>query len=296
MELINSFIKAIWEFICKLFNTFCNNLNDYLTQVIKEMYKIITKFPELKSVTELQEIYNYTMIVAIFCITILIVYIGARMFITSNNTMRKIELKSIFGRIIYCTSFFVSVRVIIDLIIKLNNTLVEIFTIRFDVISSLSAITQINNAILLISAVLTIYQIYLALKIIVGYWLRVAEVFLMYIVSPIMAVIWINPNWGGYLNQWCSRLVNLIFTQFIQVLIMVLYSKLIVRFFSTGDISGLCLGIAFFILMNNAPNWLSTFMSADNSAMIMAKTFKSVKSKVGKLNILKPKKIIEENK
>ncbi|MFW6015060.1 MAG: conjugal transfer protein TrbL family protein, partial [bacterium] len=103
----------------------------------------------------------------------------------------------------------------------------------------------------------------------------------------VMMVLWINPNWGGYLSEWIRRSSSLIFTQFIQVLILALYSKLVHRFFISGSISSLCLAAAFLILMTNVPSLLQRFIAPDSSGAIMAKTYRSITNKPKQYNSIK---------
>lgn len=265
----------------ELWSSFAGWIYENLTQTLKMMYSLITKFPNISDISELNGIWNFVTLVSVGCIGLIITYLGTKMFIDSSSK-KQINVMIIFERLVYSSCFIAVNRVIIDLLIDFNNTLVDVFIKKFDLLNSLNPDIYISDWVGLVAVGLAIFQLFLSVKIMIGYFLRVAEVSLMYVTTPIMCTLWINPNWSGHLNSWINRLVSLIFTQFAQVIILIIYSRLIFDFFGSISVFNICLGSAFLILMNNMPSWIEKYISPDNSGKIMANTCKSVFKK-GKL-------------
>lgn len=281
---MNIDFSGIWE-------RFSNWIYENLTFTLKMMYSLITKFPKISEMTELNTIWQFVTLISVGCIGLVIVYLGFKMFV-STSSANKINIVTIFERLVYSSCFIAVNRLLIDLIIDFNNTLVDVFVKKFDLINLLNPDVYISEWVGLVAVGLAIFQLFLSVKIMIGYFLRVAEVTLMYVTTPIMCTLWINPNWSGHLNTWINRLVSLIFTQFAQVIILIIYSQLIFGFFESISIFNICLGSAFLILMNNMPSWIEKYISPDNSGKIMVNTCKSVfkKGKVTKNLLNKSKK------
>lgn len=281
---MNIDFSGIWE-------RFSNWIYENLTSTLKMMYSLITKFPKISEMTELNTIWQFVTLISVGCIGLVIVYLGFKMFV-SVSSANKINIVTIFERLVYSSCFIAVNRLLIDLLIDFNNTLVDVFVKKFDLINLLNPDVYISEWVGLVAVGLAIFQLFLSVKIMIGYFLRVAEVTLMYVTTPIMCTLWINPNWSGHLNTWINRLVSLIFTQFAQVVILIIYSQLIFGFFESISIFNICLGSAFLILMNNMPSWIEKYISPDNSGKIMVNTCKSVfkKGKVTKKLLNKSKK------
>ena len=281
---MNIDFSGIWE-------RFSNWIYENLTSTLKMMYSLITKFPNISEMTELNTIWQFVTLISVGCIGLVIVYLGFKMFVSASSA-NKINIVTIFERLVYSSCFIAINRLLIDLIIDFNNTLVDVFVKKFDLINLLNPDVYISEWVGLVAVGLAIFQLFLSVKIMIGYFLRVAEVTLMYVTTPIMCTLWINPNWSGHLNTWINRLVSLIFTQFAQVIILIIYSQLIFGFFESISIFNICLGSAFLILMNNMPSWIEKYISPDNSGKIMVNTCKSVfkKGKVTKNLLNKSKK------
>lgn len=278
---------------------FCTWIYSNLTETLKVMYSLITKFPKISEMGELYGIWEFIMVVSLVGMCIAIVFLGVKMFINSTSTSNQIQVKTIFGRLIYATSFIAVSKPFIDLLIDFNNTLVDVFCTKFDLITMLGQDVYIGSVVGLVAVGVAVFQLFLSCKIMIGYFLRVAEVSLMYVTSPIMAALWINPSWGGHFSSWNCRMVSLIFTQFAQVVILIIYSKIIFSFFISGGIFSLCLGAAFLILMDSTPSWIEKYIAPDNSGKIMVNTCKQMNNNRKKVtnfyNKNKKKKVVEED-
>lgn len=284
--------NIIWEFLAQL----SLSVYDGLVYLMREMIKLITHFPTIRDIPEIKTIWIFMMLLSFSCIGLIIVWLATKNFISLGNIIKTVEMKVVFGRLLYALIFVGVSLIFIDWLITFNNLLVDILVMRFDVLRPLNYISSQFFGANLAAAALIIFQMYLSIKIMIGYWLRVAEVNLMAITSPAMYTLWINPSWGGFLNSWLQRLVALIFTQFVQVLILVLYGMVIYKFFEKGTISSLCLAAAFLMLMNNVPTFINRFMVPDNSVQIMQKTWnkitgtpEKVKTAAGKINKVRQK-------
>lgn len=262
---------------------FCVWVYQNLTETLKIMYSLITKFPKISDMGELYGIWEFITIISLVGMCITIVFLGVKMFINSASASNQIQVKTIFGRLIYATCFVAVSKPCIDLLIDFNNTLVDIFCNKFDLINVLNQDIYANSWVGLVAVGIAIFQLFLAGKIMIGYFLRIAEVALMYVTNPIMSTLWINPSWSGHFSSWVSRLVSLIFTQFAQVVILIIYSKVIFGFLISGNVFSLCLGAAFLILMQSMPSWIEKYIAPDNSAKIMVNTCKKINNSRKKL-------------
>lgn len=278
MNIVQQITDGIVDAALTFFNLVIDNIYSALVWLMQEMLKLISKFPYMVDVPEIYTVWKLMTCISLACVGLIVVYMAFESFAGSASAMKSLELKNLIGRIMYAVIFIACSRIFIDFLIKINNTLVEIFILKFDIAGSFNHIKTDNFIGNIVAAALIAYQMYLAIKIMIGYWIRVAEVFLMYVASPAMCILWIK--WQSHLGNWISRLSTLIFTQFTQILIMVLYSKLIYRFFEAGSISNLCLAAACLILMTNTPGWLQQFIAPNNSFDIMHKTYSQVKGKV----------------
>ena len=270
--IINS-ANFIWEFLKQL----SDSIYGAMTYSMQEMIKLIVKFPSVRDMPEMYIIWKYMLFLSLTCIPIIFIYCGSKnLFAFNGNIIRNIELKSLLTRLCYMLVLILGSLPFIDWMVILNNTLIEVLMIRFDkaTFQHMTAPSVTGN---LLATILIIYQIYLVFKIIIGYWLRVAELNLMAVISPMVFTMWINPNWGSYLGAWTGRIYNLIFTQFIQVLILVIYGQTLYKFYETGTIPSLCLSIATLMLMNNVPAFFQLFVGRDNSGYILANTFRGAR-------------------
>ena len=268
--------------------------------VLKTMYLLLTKFPKISQMGELYDVWHFVTLISLLCMTICIIYLGTKLFINSASISNKIEMNTIFGRLIYATAFIASSKILIDLLIDFNNSLIDVFVSKFQLIDTMSNNIYVNGWTELVAIGLAIFQLYIAIKIMIGYFLRVAEVALMYVTNPIMCCIWVNPSWGGHLGAWISRLVSLIFTQFAQVLILIIYVKMIFGFYASLQFYNLYLGSAFLILMHQTPSWIQKYIAPDNSGKTIVNTYKEIKNNrtsLGKVyNKIKVGKEVKEDK
>jgi uncharacterized membrane protein YphA (DoxX/SURF4 family) len=289
---IGVFFSSIFSWLGTQITAGANAVYSGLVWAMEEMVKLISVFPTMKSMPEVYTIWNFMTILSISCIAVILLYLGIKSLSSSSgnsNLGRSVELKMILPRI-FCAGIFIILTIpFVDILINFNNVLIEILSVKFNVIKALqyiSAPTFLGN---LVAIILIFFQMYMAIKIMIGYWLRVAEVVLMVVVSPAIFTLWINPNWGGYIKEWISRLVTLIFTQFIQILIMVIYGQIIYRFFYTASISSICLAASLLILMNNVPQFLTRFMAKDNSLQIIQNTYRKIRNTTHKVSTIKNK-------
>lgn len=279
MDWIQQLLASAGEKIQTFFFRLSENIYNGLMFLMQEMIKLIREVPLIKDTPEIRDIWLMMLYISCSFITLIIVYLAFKNMCSIGDITRTIEMKNIFGRLIYTLVLILGSLTFVDWLITFNNLLVDFLMNTFKVEESMQYLSSDNFISNLVAAALIIYQMYLAIKIMIGYWLRIAELNLMVVASPVVFVLWINPNWGSYLSEWVRRIVSLIFSNFIQVLLMVLYSKMVLRFFNTGTISSLCLAAAFLILMNNTPTFFDRFVSKDNSAQIVSKTFKNITNK-----------------
>jgi hypothetical protein len=265
-EYLNS-NNFIWEFISQL----CSSLYSGWTYVMQEMIKLLVAFPLIREISGVHAVWKMILLTSLTCVALIFVYVAAKnLFSVGNSFIRHTEMKVVFARMIYMMVFIMGSLPFIDWMIIFNNTLIGAIISKFGVAQFITDNPNKTFAGDLIASLLAIYQIYLAVKIIVGYWFRVAETNLMVAVSPIMFTLWMNPSWGGYLGIWLSRLMVLVFTQFVQVLILVLYNQMFVGFLGAGTLSSLALAVATLMLMDKVPDIFKQFSGGQNGVDIMA--------------------------
>ncbi len=261
------------EITQNLLNTLCPKLNN----LTREMLKSITHMPYLKDLPELLPIYNYIKYISLSLSGCIVGYKGLKL-LFSNDESDKIESKQIFGRLSYSFILGSLSLQFIDLLISANNCVSDLIISKFDI----SMFTFPATTGMLLPIAIFLFQIFEILKILIGFWMRMAELVFAGVISPAMFTCWINSEWSGYLKSWSKRVSVLVFTQVVLVLILVIYSMMLKGWCLTGSINGACLSIATLLLLNKGPKILQGY--ADNSAYEDAKSTvtKIINSKIVK--------------
>jgi hypothetical protein len=278
--------NGISDFLLNLTETIYSGL----LYIMTEMINLICKLPLISSFPELHPIWKFMTYGSLSLIGLIIVYIAVKNLIGSTgNIVKVVEMKLVMGRMIYALIFIVLSPLIINWNIMFNNILIEALVSRFSVKDALTLMCTGSIVGNLVAMTLILVQMYLIIKVIIGYWLRLGELLLMYVAGPAIYTAWINPAWGGYLSEWWKRITTLIYTNFFQVLILAIYGKVVFRFFTAGTVSGICLGISLLILMTNVPSFFSKFMAVDNAPRIMSGMAKKITKGSRKINLIKSK-------
>ena len=81
---MNMDFSGLWE-------KFSNWIYENLTYTLKIMYSLITKFPKISEITELNSIWQFVTLISIGCIGLVITYLGFKMFVSTSSN-NKINL------------------------------------------------------------------------------------------------------------------------------------------------------------------------------------------------------------
>lgn len=254
---------------------------------LSEMMDFVLHTPLVADNEIIVTIWGTVRIVSFAIIGIMFVWEGFKKVISTDNVIRTVEFKEMFVRMVYGVILAVFSLDIIDIMIHFNNALID--TVKGLLPMHVESTLNVNGVFsFIMTAVLVVVQLVLGVKLILQYWMRIAEIWLMAILGPLMYTLWINPKWGNYLGQWINRLITTIFTTFVWALILSIYSGMVtmvasagmlVGFPTLGPIAAICLSIAMLLVMIETPSYFRSFMDNQPNALQMAKnTFRNVKN------------------
>lgn len=245
---------------------------------IKEMLDFVLYTPTIAGDPIVDKIWNIVRTISFSLVGVMFVWEGFKKGI-SSDLIRTVEFKQMFIRMIYGIILSVFSLDLIDILINFNEALVMTMKDNFTI--------QINNDFntvgifsTIMTMILLVVQIVIGVKLILQYWMRIAELWFMAVVGPVMYTLWINPNWAGYLGSWFRRLTSTIFTTFAWSILIAIYSALVsmvasagmlVGYPTLGPVAGMCLSIALLLVMIETPSFLREFMHSHDSALKLAK-------------------------
>lgn len=308
MSLIDDFKKSLEEAIQSRVDSFTTEMSNILHTVfssvesaankfLKEMIDFVLYTPTLAEDPIVFKLWTIVRIISFSLVGMIFVWEAFKKLFSTDNVVSSVEFKTMLTRMIYGLILAVFSLDIIDLMINFNQAFIETIKLNFTI--SLDQNLTINGVFGFIMVIaLLIIQIVLAIKLILQYWMRIAEIWMMAIFGPILYILWINPNWGGYLRQWVSRLTSTIGTTLVWAILFAIYSALVslvsatgmlVGFPTLGPIASMCLSIALLLTMNHTPAFLRGFMQNQQSVIdIMKSTANDVVSTTKKpINIVR---------
>lgn len=279
---VNSYLDGImsdlYEKMKELANHAMEQIQSGANIFLKEMLDFVLYTPTLANDPIIEKLWNIVRTISFSLIGLMFVWEGFKKGV-SSDLIRTVEFKQMFVRMIYGLVLSVFSLDLIDIIIRFNEALVttmkDNFTIQLD--SGLQS-TGVFSSIMILA--LLVVQVVIGIRLILQYWMRIAELWFMAIIGPIMYTLWINPNWSGYLGQWFRRLTSTVFTTFAWSIIIAIYSAMIsmiasagmmVGFPTLGPIAGMCLSIALLLVMVETPSFLRQFIDSHQSAVTLAK-------------------------
>jgi len=254
---------------------------------LSEMMEFVLHTPLIAENEVIVTLWGTVRVVSFAIIGIMFAWEGFKKVISSDNVIRAVEFKEMFVRMIYGIILAVFSLDIIDLMITFNNVLIDTVTGIFPMVTDATLSVNGVFSFVMVTA-LVIVQLVLGVKLILQYWMRIAEIWLMAVLGPLMYTLWINPSWGNYLGRWVSRLTTTIFTTFVWALILAIYSGMVsmvaatgmlVGFPTLGPIAGICLSIAMLLVMIQTPDFLRAFLDNQPNALALIKsTYNNVKN------------------
>lgn len=249
-----------------------NLIGEHLEKVMQEMINTITEMPHISSIKGIIPVYNIIRAISIGSISAIVAFKGLKM-ILSYDENSKLEGKQLMGRIAYSVVLGNLSLPFIDVMIDFNNMLIKTLTSRFSLVPLLGS--NVNKAYgVIIISILLLLELFCTIKIMIQFWMRMSELVFTGVISPLIFTLWINEQWGGYLRQWTRRVVVLIFSQFCQILMLILYS-MIVSGLALSGFNGLCLAIGTLLLIMETPKVLNGLMDTGSNFRSVKRTINS---------------------
>jgi len=274
MDYLNEFFKFIYDrgHDAVIANNTNNNLTNNevlgvnIEKIMKIMLDTISHMPLLSSLREMMTAYYMVLIISLSCISCIFAYKGIKM-LFSLDEIDRLEGKQIFSRLVYSLILGILSLKYIDALIIFNNLIISFMISKLSIMPTISNID--NSYGIILPIFLLLIELGILIKILIGFWMRMAELIFAGIISPIMFTLWINNEWSGFLKSWNKRIIVLIFTQSTQVLLLIIYTLMLNEWMLSGTLNGICLSVAALFSLDRAPKVLQTF--ADNSAYADAK-------------------------
>lgn len=280
MNPINEYISGFWERGMyssprnKLFNE--DKVVESLNTIITDTLEAITTMPTISSIKGIMPIYDYVKCISFGCMGAVVCYRGVKMLFSLDEIDNK-EGRTLLGRIAYSTAFSMMSIKFIDIMIEFANTLIKILVSRFS-ISTL--IPQMKGKGILLALLLLLVELFVSVKILISFWMRMAELVFSGVISPVIFVLYINKEWSGFLKSWWKRVTILVFTQVAQVLLLIVYSAMINGLILSGSFNSICLAIATLFLVDKTPRVLSGLMDTQNNVRTASRTVRNTTNTV----------------
>lgn len=280
MNPISEYVAGFWErgMYSPSQNNFINEekIIENLNTIITEMLGSITKMPTISSIKGIMPIYDYVKCISFGCMGAVVCYKGIKMLFSPDEIDNK-EGRTLLGRIAYSTAFSIMSIKFIDIMIEFANTLIKVLISRFS-ISTL--IPHMKGTGILLAVLLLLVELFASVKILISFWMRMAELVFSGVISPVIFVLYINKEWAGFLKGWWKRIAILIFTQVAQVLLLIVYSIMINGLILSGSFNSICLAIATLFLVDKTPRVVSGLMDTQNNVHTATRTIKNAKSTI----------------
>jgi len=278
-EAVEGYFDDMGNNFKEILNSVLQSIQDGANFFLKEMTDFVLYTPDISSDPVVLKLWSIVKVISFALIGVMFVWEGFKRGVTLNNLSRVVEFKEMFVRLIYGIILTVFSLDIVKILLNFNDALIDTVRQSFPIVVEQQIGVSGFFSTLMVIALLVV-QIVIGVKLILQYWIRIAELWLMTVISPIMYVLWINPMWSGYLGQWFRRLTTTIFTTFIWCILLSLYSSMVSMVASAGMLSGypilgpiasMCLSIALLLVMVETPSFLRTFMDSHESALTMLK-------------------------
>lgn len=270
-----SFAGAIYAPSIKdLFNE--DKIIDNLNGIMQDVLSSLTHMPPLSSIDGIMPVYRLVRTISFSCLGIIVCYKGIKMLFSPDEIDNK-EGRTLLSRMIYSAAFSTLSIKFIDVMIEFCNTLIKVMIANFS-ISSL--IPKMKGAGLILALLLLLVELFVSVKILISFWMRMAELVFSGVISPVVFVLYINKEWSSYLKNWWKRVSVLVFTQVAQVALLIVYSVMINGLILNGTFNGICLAIATLFLVDKTPKILTGLMDTQNNVGSAIRTVKNTTNKV----------------
>lgn len=227
--------------------------------------------PEPREIPMLARYWELTRQITTAFLLLAILSYGLRYITARNMGSSLVPIKLALPRLIMALVFSNFSLVICSEIIKINNALVveyfsgalagNIKSLIVETVGVLKSISILLAAVpyaVIIMAFPIAVMVILIVWLIVFYYLRLLEIWILTIVSPAAFIAWMNPSGAGLTSRWLTEFLAVVFTQPIHIILLGIFIKY--RPFQILEIGELAGGInklfslmAWLILMVKVP-------------------------------------------
>jgi hypothetical protein len=262
-----------------LFAMLADNLQEFANTFLKEMMDFVLYTPLVAEDPIITKLFGIVRIISFSLIGLMFVWEGFKKAVSVDDIMSHAEFKKMFVRMIYAFVLAIFSLDMIDILIHFDNALITTVKNMFPV--QIKNELTVNGTWAFVTVIaLIIMQVVMGIKLILQYWMRIAELWLMAILGPLVFTMWINPSNAGQYSNWIRRIIVLVFTTFVWALMFCLYGAMVSLTASTGmltafpllgPIATICLSLAMLMLMNKVPSMLSQYVDNSPNAVTMLK-------------------------
>lgn len=265
-EAINIGIDNFQADLKELFLNIGEVIRDGVMNLMHELVDLILTTPTVSDNPVIVKIWVVMRAISYSLIALMFIWQGFMNVVSSSNIGRTVDFKDMFTRMIYALILSTISLNIIDVVIHFNNALIDTLKSNFSIAidSKLDKTTAWNY---FITMCLLIVQVVLSIRIAIQYFMRLGEIWVMSILSPVVYTLWIMPGFGGYLKSWLSRIISVIFTTFFWALILVIYTAMVSLVSLNGTIWGMCMSIALLLFMLKTPSYFNQFLHAQENPL-----------------------------
>lgn len=281
---LNNYSKGVcsilnpFDPITKYFNE--DNIINSLNTIVNDVIGTITKMPRVTTIPGIKSIHTTVTLISYSCASCLVCYKGVKMLFSPNEADNK-EGRTLLERTTYSVIFSTMSLKFIDIMIEFANTLINVL-MKTSITTAETLVPTMQSSGLLVAILLLLLELFISMKILITFWMRMAELVFSGVVSPVVFVLWINKEWAGFLKGWWKRVAVLVFTQVAQVLLLVIYGKMLNGLLIVGTFNSLCLSIAMLFLVDSTPKVVSSFMDSNNTVTNATAKFKRRRTNVGR--------------
>lgn len=275
-----------------IFASLADHLQEFANSFLTEMMDFVLYTPLISHDPIIAKLFGIVRIISFSLIGLIFVWQGFKKAVSVDESIiGHAEFKKMFVRMLYAFVLAIFSLDMIDILVHFDDALITTVRNMFPIqIKNALTVNGIWSCVTVIA--LIIMQVVMGIKLILQYWMRIAEIWLMTILGPLVFTMWINPSNASQYSNWIRRIITLIFTTFIWAIMFCLYGAMVSLTASTGmlaafpllgPIATVCLSLAMLMLMNKVPSLLSTYVdnSSPNALSMVASTAKSV-VRVGK--------------
>jgi hypothetical protein len=193
----------------------------------------------------------------------------------SNRSISEVTVKAVLGMVLG----FLSPFLMKEVLLKVNNLIVEMFVAKGITVKTLSALVLLPSNASLAATLGTLFLVGIFLIMAIQYMIRLGEIMVLYIYSPLAAISSVNEDMNAW-SIWWREAFATVFTQSFQMSILWLVINQLAGGQQLKDIILAC-GLMIIVLMG--PGFLRKFLYSSGAG----KTIMGAAGGAGKMAIYK---------